>query len=165
MFRQDLLARLGLLPFPIPPLRARREDLGLLIRRVLLELPIALDEVQLEADALRTLLLHPWPLNVRELRRILLAAVDLARDEEGGPIVVGRHHLRLTAKETAAVQHVPEARPFTELSPEDRELQERLVELLQEHCGNVAAVARAMDRPRTQVQRLMARLGVERKPG
>jgi len=164
-FRQDLLARLGLLPLPIPPLRARREDLGLIIRRMLLELPIALDQVQLEADALRTLLLRPWPLNVRELRRILLAAVDLARDEEGGAIVIGPQHLRLTANESAAAQPTSETQALADLTPEDRQLQERLVELLEEHRGNVAAVARALDRPRTQVQRLMARLGVERKPG
>src|SRR5262249_54035969 len=66
-FREDLLARLGLLPLPVPALRERREDLGLLIRRVLLELPDGLEKIRFEMDALRLLLLHSWPLNVREL--------------------------------------------------------------------------------------------------
>ncbi|HZW88424.1 MAG TPA: sigma 54-interacting transcriptional regulator [Myxococcaceae bacterium] len=161
-FREDLLARLGLLPLPIPPLRARREDLGLLIRRMLL--PARLEEIHFEADALRLLLLHPWPLNVRELRRILLAAVDLAREDDEGSITVGPQHLRLTAAEVAAV-HASGVPAAAELKPEDQQLRNQLVQLLRVQGGNVAAVARKLGKPRTQVQRLMARLGVDRKPG
>jgi transcriptional regulator with GAF, ATPase, and Fis domain len=50
-----------------------------------------------------------------------------------------------------------------ELSTEDRQLRDRLVELLETHRGNVTAVARELGAPRTRVQRLMARLGVNRK--
>jgi len=162
-FREDLLARLGLLPLPIPPLRERREDLGLLIRRILLELPSGLEDIHFEADALRLLLLHPWPLNIRELRRILLAAVDLAREKDEGAITVGPQHLRLTAAEVAAIDAsgVPAA---SELNPEDQQLRDQLVQLLKVQGGNVAAVARKLGKPRTQIQRLMARLGVDRKP-
>jgi len=164
-FRADLLGRLGLLPLPIPPLRERREDLGLLIRRILLELPGGLERIQFEVDALRLLLLHPWPLNVRELRRILLAAVDLAREhEEQGSVVVGPQHLPLSKAEVMAVQAASMAPPAAELSTEEKQLRDRLVELLEAHSGNVAAVARELGKPRTHVQRLMARLGVDRKP-
>jgi len=161
-FREDLLARLGLLPLPIPPLRERREDLGLLIRRMLL--PGGLEEIRFEADALRLLLLHPWPLNVRELRRILLAAVDLAREDDASSITVGPQHLRLTAAEVAAV-HASGVPAVAELKPEEQQLRDQLVKLLRLQGGNVAAVARKLGKPRTQVQRLMARLGVDRKPG
>jgi transcriptional regulator with GAF, ATPase, and Fis domain len=164
-FREDLLARLGLLPLPIPPLRERREDLGLLIRRILLELSGGLERIQFEPDALRLLLLHPWPLNVRELRRVLLAAVDLAReDEEESSVLIGPQHLRLSKADVAAVQAASMASAPAELSTEDKQLRDHLVELLETHAGNVAAVARELGKPRTQVQRLMARLGVDRKP-
>ena len=157
-FRQDLLARMGLLRLSIPRLRARREDLGLLIRQLLREVPEGTARVRFELEALRTLLLHDWPLNIRELRRVLLAAVDLARVEEGKPVVVGPQHLPLTVNEAP-----PRPRaPFRPLSEEDQLLRARIVELLAEHHGNVAAVARAMAKPRTQVQRLMARLGIQR---
>jgi transcriptional regulator with GAF, ATPase, and Fis domain len=163
-FREDLLARLGLLPLPIPPLRARREDLGLLVRSIVQELPGGLELIHFEMDALRMLLLHPWPLNVRELRRIVLAAVDLACDEEDGPVVLGPQHLPLTPVEVpASGASAPGQAPPSELSADDQQLRERIVALLGQHRGNVAAVARDLGKPRTHVQRLMARLGVERK--
>ena len=157
-FRVDLLARLGLLPLNVPPLRARREDLGVLIRRIVKELPGGLERVRFELDALRMLLLHPWPLNVRELRRALLAAIDLAGPDDREPVLVGPQHL------PPALERAPSTRSTSHLSDQDRELRARLVTLLARHRGNVAAVAREMGKPRTGVQRLMARLGVER-PG
>src|SRR5262249_36295205 len=137
------------------------EGRGLLIRGMLRG---RVEEIQFEPDALRLLLLHPWPLNIRELRRILLAAVDLARENDEGSITVGPEHLRLTAAEVAAINAsgVPTA---AELKPEDQQLRDQLVQLLRVQGGNVAAVARKLGKPRTQVQRLMARLGVDRKPG
>jgi len=155
-FREDLLARLGLLPLNVPPLRARREDLGLLLRRIVKELPRGLEQVRFELDALRMLLLHPWSLNVRELRRTILAAVDLAGADDDGPVLVGPQHL------PASLERPPPTRAASRLSQADQELRARLVTLLARHHGNVAAVAREMGRARTGVQRLMARLGVER---
>ena len=165
-FREDLLARLGLLPLSIPPLRTRREDLGLLIRRILQEAPGGLEQVELEVEALRLLLLHPWPLNVRELRRILLAGVDLASDEAGGKVTLGPQHLPLSpAPGPPPAPRAPRVStsPPLELSVDDQELRDRIVLLLGEQQGNVAAVARVLGKPRTQLQRLMVRLGVDRK--
>jgi transcriptional regulator with PAS, ATPase and Fis domain len=158
-FRQDLLARLGLLRLSVPPLRARREDLGLLIRQIVREVPEGLDRISFELEALRMMLLHDWPLNVRELRRVLLAAVDLARGEEGEPIVVGPQHLPLTVNELPS----PQRSSVGPLSADDQQLRARILEALAEHHGNVAAVARALGKPRTRVQRLMARLGIQRR--
>jgi DNA-binding NtrC family response regulator len=152
-FREDLLARMGLLPLAVPPLRERRDDLGLLVRTIVREVPDGLERVRFEVDALRMLLLHDWPLNIRELRRAVLAAIDLARSDETGPIVIGPQHLPVVLRPRA---------PARTFSPEDEELRAQLVALLAEHRGNVTAVARALGKPRTGVQRLMARLGVQR---
>ena len=159
-FRQDLHARLGLLAVRIPPVRERREDLGLLIRSVLTPLPAGVQSLRFELETLRRFLLHDWPMNVREMRKLLLAAVDLAIPEGEGAVVIGP-------------QHVPHGmlgsveRPPTtpaQLSTEDQELRARLSGLLAQHRGNVAAVAREIEKPRIYVQRLMARLGL-RRPG
>jgi DNA-binding IclR family transcriptional regulator len=45
---------------------------------------------------------------------------------------------------------------------EDERLRAEILALLERHPGNVAAVARELNRPRSSVQRLMARLGIDR---
>ena len=159
-FRQDLHARLGLLTVRIPPMRERREDLGLLIRSVLSPLPAGVQSLHFELETLRSLLLHDWPMNVRELRKLLLAAVDLAIPEGEGAVVIGPQHVPsgiLGSSERSTAAPGP-------LSTEDEALRARLSGLLAEHKGNIAAVAREIEKPRIFVQRLMARLGV-RRPG
>jgi transcriptional regulator with GAF, ATPase, and Fis domain len=171
-FRQDLLARLGLLSLHIPPLRERREDLGLLIRAVLRIAPTPLDRIRFDLDALRLVLGYSWPLNVRELRGALLAAVDLAGIGDGEIVTIRPHHLPQPLREPrasanpdgASEERVP--RPRTpvvklDLTAAERELRDRIVDHLRRTHGNVAAVARQMGKGRTQIQRWIARYGIE----
>jgi transcriptional regulator with GAF, ATPase, and Fis domain len=160
-FRQDLLGRLGLLAVRVPPVRERREDLGLLIRGVLRSVERGLERVRFDLEALRLMLLHPWPLNVRELRRVLLAAVDLAQADGKGALVIAPQHLPPALREGTRVAR-PAPSPQPELTPSQVELRDRIGALLRKHAGNVAAVARELGKPRTQVQRLMARFGIDR---
>jgi transcriptional regulator with GAF, ATPase, and Fis domain len=157
-FRHDLVARLGLLPFRVPALRERREDLGLLIRALLGGGPGGLAGVRFKPDALRAVLRYGWPLNVRELRSALLSAADLARDD-AGLAVIALAHLPAAVRAPASVP-----RPLRPRSAQDEVLRERLIALLAEHRGNVAAVARVLGNKRTNVQRLLTRLGVLRLP-
>jgi DNA-binding NtrC family response regulator len=159
-FRADLLARLGLLAVRVPALRDRREDLGLLVRSILRSVPEGLEEVRIDLDALRLILRHPWPLNVRELRHALLTAADLARSPEGAVTVIYAHHLPAAVRERAAPAAA--AAPRRQLSASEQELRARVVEQLALHRGNVAAAARALGTSRTRVQRLMARFGIAR---
>src|SRR6267142_222997 len=74
-FRSDLLARLSGVTLELPPLRERREDLGLLIRALLRrQLGDAAGRITFTCEAARALFLHRWPLNVRELENALQAA-------------------------------------------------------------------------------------------
>ena len=159
-FRRDLHARLGLLAVRIPPVRERPEDLGLLIRSVLTPLPAGVKSLRFELETLRSLLLHDWPLNVREMRKLLLAAVDLAIPEAEGAVVIGPEHVPHGM--LGSIEDPPGAP--AQLSTEDQELRARLSGLLAEHRGNLAAVARELEKPRIYVQRLMARFGL-RRPG
>ncbi len=163
-FRQDLLARLGLLSTRVPSVRDRREDLGILIRSVLRAASLPLEGIRFDLDALRLLLLHDWPLNVRELRQALLVAVDLARGDGSSPVVLLPHHLPPGVREGAS--RAPRLQePDRALDPEEQAQRERVAALLRLHAGNVTAVARELGLPRTNLQRLMGRLGIGRTDG
>ncbi|HTM19822.1 MAG TPA: sigma 54-interacting transcriptional regulator, partial [Kofleriaceae bacterium] len=78
-FRQDLYARLIGLVIDLPPLRRRREDLGILIRALLPRIAGG-ERARFTPAAARRLFAYEWPLNIRELERCLGVAVALAGD-------------------------------------------------------------------------------------
>jgi len=71
-FREDLYHRLNVFPVEMPPLRARIEDLPLLVRDfVAHNLAAGRGHVQFSAQALAALALYRWPGNVRELANLV----------------------------------------------------------------------------------------------
>ena len=98
-FREDLYYRLNVLAVPIPPLRARREDIPQLARFFAQRHAQRhqLGEVELAEVAIAALVTQPWPGNVRELENIIERAVVLAdRPAPGatGPTVIDEDYLR-----------------------------------------------------------------------
>jgi DNA-binding NtrC family response regulator len=80
--REDLLYRLNVFPIPIPPLRDRGDDVGLLADHFLRELTASEDRaVRLAPEAIERLRLHGWPGNVRELKNVLHRAFILSDQE------------------------------------------------------------------------------------
>jgi DNA-binding NtrC family response regulator len=86
-FRSDLYYRLNVLRIYLPPLRERREDVPLLVRRFVREFAAQHDRPfrGISAEAMQLLVDYPWPGNVRELRNLLESMVVLAPDREVGP--------------------------------------------------------------------------------
>jgi DNA-binding NtrC family response regulator len=161
-FRADLFARISGFTVKLPPLRERREDIGLLIGDILRRLaPDLLDRVSLTTDAARALFRHGWPLNVRELEKCLTTALVLAAGE---PIDVT--HLpdwgRGAPGQTQTIAPVPPAASeMRAISAEDQRQRDELVALLKEHQGNISSIARAMGKARMQVQRWLKRFGID----
>jgi len=141
--RQDLYARLFGFTLLLPPLRDRLVDLGLLMRRMLATIPNGAS-VKIAPTAMRALLDHGWPLNIRELHKVLATAVALC----DGTIELG--HLGEVGKR--ATPDVPMAPPHT-----GDELYDRIVTALTNHNGNVLAAAKEMSVRRTQLYRWIAR--------
>ena len=77
-FRQDLYYRLNVIELKLPPLRERRDDVGLLAAEILKRL--AGKPVMLSEPALTALLAYDFPGNVRELENILERALAFAND-------------------------------------------------------------------------------------
>jgi DNA-binding NtrC family response regulator len=78
-FRKDLYYRLKGAWLHLPPLRERREDIPLLISCFLEEFVARAEAKGIDEKALATLLEYDYPGNIRELRSLLQAAVNLAR--------------------------------------------------------------------------------------
>ena len=83
-FRADLYYRLGGLEIQVPPLRARRGDIPLLVDHFQ-ERHYDLREVRLSRQAIDALLTYDWPGNVRELERVIEHAIALSRSNEIAP--------------------------------------------------------------------------------
>jgi DNA-binding NtrC family response regulator len=142
-FRADLFARLDGFSIVLPPLRERREDMGLLLAALLRRR--GADGTTLTAEACDALLRHRWPLNVREFDNALLSASVLAA---GQPIDVEHLPPALRAR-TPTVAREPDAA--------DAGRRAEIEELLKLHAGNVSAVARALGKERMQVHRWLRR--------
>jgi transcriptional regulator of acetoin/glycerol metabolism len=153
-FREDLLARLSGFELRVPPLRERREDLGTLLRALLLRLaPDRAETVTFTRHAARAIHRYAWPKNVRELEKCLEAALVLSSDAS---IDVGHLPAPLAAQPAA-----PLASPVPPpLTPEDDRRRAELVRLLDQHGGNISAVARDLDKARVQIQRWVKRYGL-----
>lgn len=76
-FRQDLYYRLNVIELGLPPLRERKDDIGLLAVAVLQRLSGAA-QMHLSPGALQALCEHSFPGNVRELENILERALAFA---------------------------------------------------------------------------------------
>jgi DNA-binding NtrC family response regulator len=83
-FRSDLFYRLNVLRIYLPPLRERRQDIPLLVRRFVRHLSREHDRPfhGISADALQRLVEYPWPGNVRELRNLIESMVVLSPGRE-----------------------------------------------------------------------------------
>ncbi len=78
-FRRDLYYRIRGSWLHLPPLKERREDIPLLIEHFLKELGKNDPAAPLDAAALDALMAYDYPGNVRELKSIIQAAVNLSR--------------------------------------------------------------------------------------
>jgi len=81
-FREDLYYRLNVVRIQLPPLRARREDIPLLVRSFIHRFQVRLNRVisGISPEAMEVLLRYDWPGNVRQLENVLEHAVVLCRD-------------------------------------------------------------------------------------
>jgi DNA-binding NtrC family response regulator len=81
-FRDDLYFRLSVIELTIPPLRERGSEIEILAQQFLREVSsTSAHDLKLSNDALRALLRHDWPGNIRELRNRLQRAAVFARHD------------------------------------------------------------------------------------
>ncbi len=81
--REDLFYRLNVFALDLPPLRARREDIPLLVQSFLNEFNKVNSKAvrAVDQEAMYLLERYPWPGNIRELRNVIERATILADRE------------------------------------------------------------------------------------
>ena len=106
--RSDLYYRLNVLSIYLPPLRERRSDIPLLVRRFIHEFSALHDRPfrGIEPAALQILVDAPWPGNVRQLRNLIESMVVLAPTSEIRPEDIPRE-IREQGRERLLPVRVP----------------------------------------------------------
>jgi two-component system nitrogen regulation response regulator NtrX len=154
-FREDLFYRLNVIPFHVPPLRDRREDIPLLADYFLREFTTAYGRKpkELTPEAYRILHDYHWPGNVRELRNLIERIVIL-----NPQVRVDARHIPLN------VTRRPAERPMDRFGSlaEVREAVEReyILKKLEETNGNVTRTAELLGLERSNLYRKMKTLGI-----
>ncbi len=159
-FREDLYYRLNVIPFLVPPLRQRREDIPRLTEQFLARFCAEAEtggvRKRLTHAALERMIAYPWPGNVRELQNIVERVV------------------LMTPGETIDVEHLPAqiASPAREKLlrgldggklADARAAFERafLLEKLQENGGNISRTAEMVGLARESLSRKLRSLGID----
>ncbi len=149
-FRRDLFYRINVIQLDLPPLRKRPEDILPLIRHFIQELAFLHERpVQgVTSEALRVLMNHDYPGNIRELENVVEHGFVLSQ----GPLI--------------QVEHLPRGFRETELAPaplEGLEGCERrmILSALENHQGNRLATAEELGIHKSTLYRRMRRLGIQ----
>ena len=182
-FRQDLYYRLNVVQIDLPPLRERREDIGLLASYFLDRLRSRAGRPALEfsSEAAALLERYDYPGNVRELENAVEHAVAVAegtkilsadlpaalRSPRLLPATAGSSRVPPELGRRAGEGSVPAAPPAEperdtwSLADVERE---HIVRVLARHGGNATVAAKQLGISRTTLWRKMREYGLARAP-
>jgi two-component system, NtrC family, nitrogen regulation response regulator NtrX len=156
-FREDLFYRLNVIPFYVPPLRERKEDIPLLTRHFLKEISASYSRrpKEITEEAIDVLLRYSWPGNVRELRNLIERIVIM------NPTVtkIERKHLPPLVYRDGRPRSG--MREFPSLH-QARSAYERdfILKKLDENHGNISRTAEVLGLERSHLYRKMKTLGI-----
>ncbi|HEY7353904.1 MAG TPA: sigma-54 dependent transcriptional regulator [Terriglobales bacterium] len=157
-FREDLFYRLNVVPFSVPPLRERKEDIPLLTEYFLKEFSVRYGRRSREItdDAIDALMRYSWPGNVRELRnvveRIVIMNPTTSRfDRKHLPALIYRDGSRRSGDFLTLHQ----ARAAYE--------RDYILKKLDENHGNISRAAEVLGLERSHLYKKMRALGIALK--
>ena len=157
-FRSDLFYRLNVIPFQVPPLRERPEDVPLLVEHFNSRFSRSYGKTPKEfgTDAMEALQNHVWLGNVRELKNTIERIVIMSGSES------------VTAKDLPEMSSNGGVPASTFRFPSFREAtdayqREFILHKLAEHEGNISKAAEEMGVDRSHLYRRMKNLGIQGK--
>ena len=153
-FREDLFYRLNVVPFYVPTLRERREDIPLLADYFLGEYATAYGrrKKRLAPEVLEVFAGYAWPGNVRELKNVIERLVIMVPGERLETRHLPPELFRESRRPLAEAATLQEARTDTE--------REFILRKLEENRWNVSRTAAAVGLERSHLHRKMKALGI-----
>ena len=166
-FRQDFYYRLKVFPIHLPPLRERKEDIGLLVKYFIdkYNKEIGKTLTGLSHDAAITLMDYCWPGNIRELENAIEHAFVTCKEGEIDifdlPLEIRKVELReiLCGKKVDS----PLALQVHDHNNIRTITSEELISLLNHYHWNKSDVARCLNVNRTTIWRKIKKLGIPMK--
>jgi two-component system, NtrC family, nitrogen regulation response regulator NtrX len=154
-FREDLFYRLNVVPFFVPPLRERKQDIPLLAREFLAEFGRQYGRPRMEIgeEALAALATYHWPGNVRELKNVIERV-----------LILNPRVLRIERKHLPPLMHKAGSRSTEEFSTlqQARDAYEReyIQKKIEEARNNISHAAELLGLERSHLYRKMKALGI-----
>jgi two-component system nitrogen regulation response regulator NtrX len=157
-FRHDLFYRLNVIPFQVPPLRERIEDVPSLIEHF--NARFSADNGKkpksISPEAVERLQSHAWPGNVRELKNTIERVIIMNAKQKIG--VDDLPELGFSGEKPASSFRFPSFKDAT-----DAYQREFIQHKLAEFDGNVSKAAEDMGVDRSHLYRRMRNLGIQQK--
>lgn len=157
-FRHDLFYRLNVIPFQVPPLRERLEDVPALIEHF--NQRFSRDNGKkpkaFQSDAVERLQNHTWPGNVRELKNTIERVIIMNAKHKIS--AADLPELGFSDEKPASSFRFPSFKAAT-----DAYQREFILHKLAEHDGNVTKAAEEMGVDRSHLYRRMRNLGIQGK--
>ena len=163
-FRKDLYYRLNVIPIHLPPLSDRRDDIPLLVKSFLQKLSQqhepARTDVVFSQEAMRRLMAHAWPGNIRQLENIVERALAMTP---------GRRQIEVSDLPTELQTDAETTNPVGVLLPEGgvdlqqyvQEIERQLIRSsLERTDGNKRKAAELLNIKRTTLVEKAKRLGL-----
>lgn len=160
-FRQDLYYRLNVIPLRVPPLRDRKEDIPLLVKRFLQDFSLKEGEAEktITAEALAILMRHSWPGNVRELKniveRLIIMKVGNVVEADDVPLFMKTEPTPEPDLAEDALSSLREAKIAFE--------KQYIAGKLKEYDGNITRTAEAIGLERSNLHRKIRAYGLDVK--
>lgn len=162
-FREDLYFRLNVLPFHVPPLRERHEDIPMLTKHFLAYFcsKESRETKTLSLPAMQSMIGYSWPGNVRELKNLIERMVIMTPEKQ-----IDLAHLPLPIGKTASQvdnDQISITGPLPDSYREAKELFEKryLLEKLQKNNWNISRTAEEIGLERSNLHRKIKAYGLE----
>jgi two-component system, NtrC family, nitrogen regulation response regulator NtrX len=158
-FREDLYYRLNVIPFHVPPLRERAQDIPVLTRTFVAEFCAAagVKPKEVTPPAMELLQAHSWPGNVRELRNLMERLVIMSPGEAIDAADLPGSIRASVAPDGAGARTLEEARRTFE--------RDYLLARLAEHGWNISRTAEAIGIARESLSRKIKAYKIEVERG